>query len=75
MAFCLLVCDWFYWGRTTDHSANRCQMHGDSILFKWEYVQCNNAAITAPYNENFISKLTLNCFKDPKRVQGLAVFK
>ena len=43
-------------------------MHDNSTLFQWEYIERNNADVTASYITNFVSKLSLDCFKDLKRL-------
>ena len=46
-----------------------CQMHDNSIPFQWDYIQRKNASVTTPYITNYISKLSLECFKDQKEYE------
>ena len=51
-------------------------MHDNNIPFQREYTQHSNAAATASYITNYISKLSLEeCFKNYKRVKSLTVIK
>ena len=55
--------------------ANSVHMHDDSISFQWDYIQRNNAVITASYITNYFSKVSSACFTDHKVATCLIVIK
>ena len=59
----------------TEALCKQCDIIDNSIPFQWEYMQRNNAAVTASYITNGISKLPLECFKDHKGVKSVTAIK